>query len=241
MTTRTRAFGARIAAVARGVAILGFAALGLVSFSGASAQEVVLRGFGGATFGSVGIDAAASSPCVGIPQEPICPAVVVEEHGEHDLGTGFVVGGALGMRLDNFTLEGELAYRDGASAIVGQVAREFDVELYSLLANAWYDVPLPGGLIGYAGGGVGAAQGRWSWDGLAWLSRRGDDVETTFAWQLGAGLRYPLSEKTSIGAGYRRFEVPELVEESFSDETGSSSLNVDYAEDSVILEIVHAF
>lgn len=124
---------------------------------------------------------------------------------DYDFDTGFVVGGALGVELDGgLRIEGELAFRNNTMDQVtlntpfGSISAPYDAdaETQSLMANAWYDFELDGGFQPFIGGGVG----------LANIEIETVD-DTVFAFQVGAGVAFPLSSGLSITGEYRYFQM----------------------------------
>jgi opacity protein-like surface antigen len=166
-------------------------AVGLVAIpTVASAQEMVLRGFGG----------------VSLPQDAELSYYGYD--AEISAETGFVVGGALGVAVGDFVLEGELAYRaadlDELTVLgYGYDLTDSDIGVTSLMANAWYEFPTEGNFGIYAGGGIGIAN-----SDLTFLGYEGDSED--FAWQLGAGAHFKSDAGFSYGIAYRYFNVPEI-------------------------------
>ncbi len=148
-----------------------------------------------------------------------------------DLDTGFVVGAAAGFSFADFTFEGELAYRTAefgdASVSYDGYSYSYDADgdlsAFSLLANAWYNIPLTGSLAGYVGGGAGIAQVEAEFDGYSYDS-------SEFAWQLGGGLKYEVSPGFTLGVGYRYFTAPEIEDSDF-----------DFTANEVIFEVTTTF
>lgn len=65
-----------------------------------------------------------------------------------------------------------------------------------VMANAWYDIDFGTWVVPYLGGGVGYQRTEMSVSGS-------DNHDTGFAWQLGAGLGFLLSERTTLSLDYR--------------------------------------
>lgn len=122
--------------------------------------------------------------------------------------TGFMVGAAVGASLtDSLRGEVELSY---LSSDVKQVTEE-DTKAEStgnslagtfLLANLWYDMSW-GGFTPYLGGGMGMAL----MDVDIILYNEGssqiDDQSLALAAQIGAGVRFAVTDTLTIDAGYR--------------------------------------
>jgi opacity protein-like surface antigen len=129
-----------------------------------------------------------------------------------DLDTGFVVGGAVGWRInDVFRVEGELSYAryktggysysgpsSGSNPASGNLSATY------LLANVWADVAHFGNAKLYVGGGIGAAY--VTADTLFNNSPFGfgyGDGGWGFAGQLGAGVTYAVTQNIDLDLGYR--------------------------------------
>lgn len=69
----------------------------------------------------------------------------------------------------------------------------------SVMANAWFDIPLGEGFEPYVGGGVGITDVAFTGED--------SDGETLFTWQLGAGVAIPLSPKMKLTLDYRHRET----------------------------------
>lgn len=137
--------------------------------------------------------------------------------------TGYHIGGGLGYTLDTgIRLELEMLYHNnnvdslavrndggvGTALGVGSLSglnlkADGDVSVFAGMVNAFFDINTGTAWTPYIGGGIGIASVS------ADISSSGvklvDDSDTVFAWQAAVGLSYPLSPKTSIGAGYRYF------------------------------------
>ncbi|WP_027038333.1 outer membrane protein [Mesorhizobium ciceri] len=129
-----------------------------------------------------------------------------------DLNTGFVIGGAVGRRInDVFRVEGELSYArykassfsgsyDGVVFNSGDAAGNLSATY--LLANVWADVAHFGDAKLYVGGGIGAAYV------TADTHFDGDDFGYGpggwgFAGQLGTGVTYAVTQNVDLDFGYR--------------------------------------
>jgi len=153
-----------------------------------------------------------------------------------ELDDGFTAGIALGAQINEW-LRGEVELSGNWHDAEGFV--EFDdsspdattldgdeTALFAL-ANLWLEVPIGlGPLRPYAGGGVGF--GRLDLDIETSGSTLFDDADWGFAWQLGAGVAFDVSESIAIDVGYRykRIENVDIeVEDVFGD---SSDIEKDY-------------
>lgn len=157
-------------------------------------------------------------------------------HSETDPGYNIV--GAIGRSLGNgLRIEGEIGYRHadlskltvgndgglGAAAGVGSLnglsgsPSSGNSHALSFMANGYYDIDLPGTpLKPYIGGGIGFA--RVSADNVRFGGASlVDDSDVVFAYQVGAGLTYPLTAQTSAFVDYRYFATEDPT---FTDAVG---------------------
>lgn len=161
---------------------------------------------------------------------------------DYDTGTGFILGAALGARLDdNWRGEIEFAYQDSdvdnLNAEGGVISDNIiiptlgDVTSYTILANLWYDVdPINDtGLRPYVGGGIGygAVDIDLNTPGLNFLN--GDDGG--FAYQVGAGVTWDINEQSTFELGYR-YKGITGIDLSF-DDLGIPGITLDQDFDSV--------
>ncbi len=122
-----------------------------------------------------------------------------------DFKTGFTVGAAVGGNInDKLRGELELSFVNGNAT---QVFEEDDVQGtggkvdgYYAMANLWRDMDL-GGFNPYLGGGVGLALMDVDID-LA-DNDRNTDSTVALAAQLGTGVRFDVTDKLTLDAGYR--------------------------------------
>lgn len=84
-----------------------------------------------------------------------------------------------------------------------QVPAHLNLRAYSLMANAWYDFNTDTGFTPYIGGGIGLAQVQI--DGSLNGTNLHEKNDTTFAYQLGAGISVPISDSIKASLDYRYF------------------------------------
>lgn len=142
----------------------------------------------------------------------------------YDFDTGFVLGGAFGVHLDQWLkglkVELEAAYR--RNDITGHYTTDGNdtgsingnISTFSIMANAWYEIDTNWRNVRpYVGGGVGWAR---SHHNQFWLSSNSVSTFTTsgsnsgFAFQLGVGLIYEIMQGVDVGVGYRYFDGPNI-------------------------------
>ena len=82
------------------------------------------------------------------------------------------------------------------------------MENNSVMLNAYYDIDTGTKLTPYVGAGIGMARLKGS--------IKGDDAnasksKTTFAWQVGAGVSYAMTDNLALDAGYRYLRWKEVL------------------------------
>lgn len=141
---------------------------------------------------------------------------------------GYIIGGAVGVDWGNkIRTEIELSharwtsdkYRyatfDGSNAGTSQASS--DVSATYLLGNAWLDLSQGSRITPYVGGGVGIG-----WASVnAFTNSSGPFANESFsatglAFQIGAGVRFDLSENVVIDAGYRFKDIVGLNYPSYN-------------------------
>jgi opacity protein-like surface antigen len=150
------------------------------------------------------------------------PVNTVIDHDDIGFDGDVNVGYDFGM----FRLEGEFGYkrasvnsedtrRSNAFAAAGNNI-DGHSQVTSLMANALIDIGDPGGVNFFAGGGAGIAWHKFNYTGNigpATLANPNgapftvEDSDSAFAWQLLAGVRFPVSENVDLGLKYRYFDA----------------------------------
>lgn len=168
--------------------------------------------------------------------------------------TGWVIGGAVGYDLNEilkgWKTEIEVSYRenqrDGSWATATSTgnssgALDFDHSTLAVMANAWYEFPI-GGMSPYVGGGVGWGRSTFKGNYLDGGTNPAFEFENNgFAWQLGAGVNFPIKPGMSMGLGYRYFRGPEVEALSYGAVsdccTNAAQSDVDTENHSVIVNL----
>lgn len=149
--------------------------------------------------------------------------------GGYELGTktGYIVGGAIGMRVwDPLRAEVELSYSEwdaednvhwhGYGDGSGSYSAKGHLDATYLLANIWYDIPTGTSFTPYLGGGAGVgwadAHTRFNDEDYGY-----GDGEAGFAFQLGAGLVFGVTDNIAIDVGYR---FKSILDVGFEDSDG---------------------
>lgn len=139
----------------------------------------------------------------------------VSEKFEYD--TGYVLGAALGYGFGKFRAEGEISYQKNDIDKYSESGSSSDVngDLSSLafLINGYFDFINESAFTPYISAGLGYAQidlNDFNIPGSGDPDINKDD--TVFAYQLGVGVGYAVTENVTIDAKYRYFatENPEL-------------------------------
>lgn len=137
------------------------------------------------------------------------------EHGAKvTFDPGYFLAPAIGYRFCNgFRVEGEFGYRHNCLKRLKFYGTSFHVsgkfETYSGLANVYYDLPMCWCLKPYIGAGIGYAytkatvHGDGYYSGSSSSSSRGH--RSGFAWQVIAGVAYPICENIDLAVEYRFF------------------------------------
>jgi len=111
--------------------------------------------------------------------------------------TGYLINGAVGLKLDNYRVEAELGYHSNSvdSAKISGFNGSY-VNLWTYMANGYYDIKIKNSKFSpYVMGGLGIAH--------ATLDSNGSPSSTKFAWQLGAGVSLKATDLINIDLGYR--------------------------------------
>ncbi len=154
-----------------------------------------------------------------------------------DLKSGINALGAVGCDYGNYRLEAEIGYqqnklRSGVDSIDGVVQyyplegsryeMRGDVSVLSLMGNGYYDFHLGSGIDFYATAGIGVAQVSFKdmnsvhnydpvYDVLYDNPNPGyNDHATTLAYQVGAGLAFPVTHNIKLDLRYRYFATTDF-------------------------------
>jgi opacity protein-like surface antigen len=160
---------------------------------------------------------------LGLPGSPAVQPYVVPgpATNDEDLKAGWAVGAAVGYQWG--WLRGDLSVdylgrRDfserftGAcgTACTGTLDGQFSA--VPVLANVYYDIGTWHGFTPYLGAGLGVAH--LQWDSLKLSGQCNGPCPSAsgeghwrFAWQMGAGVSYAVSEKVSVDADYRLLDL----------------------------------
>ena len=139
---------------------------------------------------------------------------------------GYDIAGTVGYDFGRFRLEGEIGYSD--VGLDGSQAPQNDpvgmgtrwdavggVKTTRYMINALVDFGQPGRVNGFAGAGIGGADLDLYIRNEPFDIPIFDDKDGSFAWQLLAGVRVPVSSKLDAVAKYRFFNAPGAEWENF--------------------------
>jgi opacity protein-like surface antigen len=160
---------------------------------------------------------------VGLPASPSLRPYTVPgatTRGE-DLHAGWAVSGAIGYQWGWLRSDISLDYlgrRDFSERFAGACGTSCSGTLKGecsaipVLANFYYDIGTWKGITPYLGAGLGAAH--LQWDDLKLAGHCNGPCPAAsgaghwrFAWQVGAGVSYAVSEKVSVDADYRLLDL----------------------------------
>lgn len=137
---------------------------------------------------------------------------------QHD--TGYELDAVVGFDFGMLKTEGELSFKHAGfdaldpsqewidfleDQLTGVIVDPSDIELengmdiISVMGNGFVDFGPDDGFGGYVGGGVG----------YGWAKAYGE-TDGSFAWQLVAGARYPVSADVDVGIKYKYFDMSSL-------------------------------
>ena len=129
--------------------------------------------------------------------------------------TGWALGGALGYDFNRFRVEGEISYQtndiDKVGAMGVSLAASGDVSSLAFLINGYFDFVNDSAFTPYITAGLGYAQIDLNDFNVAGsgLSDYSDD-DSVFAYQVGLGVGYAVTEKVTIDVKYRYFATEDL-------------------------------
>jgi len=138
------------------------------------------------------------------------PAIPVAIELSYD--TGWKLGAALGYRLSNFRVEGEVSYQKNDIDETKVMGMSFDstgdVSGVALLVNGYYDFTNSTAFTPYISAGLGYAKVEVNDYNIVGsnISDSNED-DSVFAYQFGAGVGYSVNENVTIDLKYRYFST----------------------------------
>src|SRR5690348_4596722 len=135
-----------------------------------------------------------------------------------DHKSGYDVDAIAGYDFGAVRVEAEVGYKHAAIDSLNSLDTVFPASgkatVLSLMGNVLFDFGDENGLSGYAGGGVGVARAKYSFDAPRLLPYAGavsfSDSSSKLAWQAILGVRYAVTPNVDLGLKYRLFNVGRL-------------------------------
>jgi len=157
------------------------------------------------------------------------------ETWEYD--TGYIVSGAIGQMIENFRIEGEVAYQaNDVDTIDGMSISPFSIETSALsfLVNGYLDFNTGNIMTPYITAGIGASRIEADMMGLVEFD------DTVFGYQLGVGVGFAMSETVLLDLRYRYFGASD-AEFNYNIEGISGSAEVEIASHNITAGLRFAF
>ena len=184
--------------------IVCIAGVALLTLSGTFARAGMYAGINGGAINATDTDVSYTAEFANSPD--------VTGEGEVTWDVGYWFSGFVGYGLDNLPvrLEGEVFYQghdaDTSTAYgVTGVARG-ERASYGLLANVYYDFINDSRLTPFVGAGIGAS--RVEVTDVTDNFKSVKDV--VFAWQIGGGLAYAITDRVSADLKYRYYRTSDI-------------------------------
>lgn len=131
--------------------------------------------------------------------------------GDTDMDAGLFVSIAAGTNVGSYPLriEGEFVATENDLDVAGLAAGVSDVKHSSqtVFLNAIYDFNV-GGFTPYVGGGFGYGRVGYEVDGP--LIAANEQNDKGFAWQVKAGVTFPVSDRMTLDIGYRYLKTADF-------------------------------
>jgi opacity protein-like surface antigen len=127
-----------------------------------------------------------------------------------EFDTGLAFGAALGYDFNRFRAEGEISYQKNDIDKIGSpgviLDATGDAKALSFLINGYYNFINSSAFTPYISAGIGFAQVEFNDLDISSLGFSGsNDEDTVFAYQIGIGVGYAVTEKVTIDVKYRYF------------------------------------
>jgi len=156
---------------------------------------------------------------------------------ELEYDTSFTVGGAIGYRLGesgDYRVEGEVAYQNNevdrignnslpAELDDGEILSSMETSVLTFLLNGYIDFNYGSAFSWFFTGGLGFARidGEMTVDGVT-----DDEDDTVFAYQLGVGTGYAVTETVTLDCKYRYLRTEDFNIEGGDVEVASPSHSI---------------
>lgn len=125
----------------------------------------------------------------------------IDPTGTITFKNGMPWGGALGLKGEEYRIEAALGYQvnhvDTSTVAMASGSR---VDMFSYMANIYYDYELDWNVSPYLMGGAGATSFTHKAPNVA------DVTKSVFTWQVGVGVGVKATENVTVDLGYRYFK-----------------------------------
>jgi len=129
--------------------------------------------------------------------------------------TGAAALWTVGYARNQWRVESELSWRrndlDQVSGPGWSVSAGGTLRNFAWMVNGIYEVPMTNLFTTFLLGGIGLAMVEGEVTSVAGDGVAVDDDKTSFAYQVGAGVEYPLSEDFALEVSYRFFGTPTVA------------------------------
>ena len=146
-----------------------------------------------------------------------------------EFDTGPALGAALGYDFNKFRVEGEISYQKNDVSQIGSqgvlLNNTGEAVAFSFLINGYYDFINSSAFTPYISAGLGFAQVEFNnldISGLGFSGSNNDD--TVFAYQLGIGIGYAVTEKVTIDVRYRYLDTEDSEYDTTKAEFASNNV-----------------
>lgn len=145
--------------------------------------------------------------------------------GSLAIGTSFKVNkGTVRTELEyNKNQSNEKTYAMRIAGVSNYFNGKFEIETQSVMLNAYYDFETESKLRPYIGAGLGFAKNKGS---LTAAFMTGSIDNSAFAWQVGAGTGYKLTDNITVDAGYRYVDYGDISGYGVDVETSAHELYI---------------
>ena len=146
-----------------------------------------------------------------------------------EFDTGLAFGAALGYDFNRFRAEGEISYqkndidKTGSPGVILDATG--DAKALSFLINGYYNFINSSAFTPYISAGLGFAQVEFNDLDISGLGFSGsNDEDTVFAYQVGIGIGYAVTEKVTIDVKYRYIGAEDSEYDTTKAEFASNNL-----------------
>jgi len=166
--------------------------------------------FPGPVSGAEGFYASGNIGVVKVDDSDITDSTVPGITVDTEFDNGLAFGAALGYDFNRFRVEGEISYQQNDIDKIGSQGVIYDATgdttVLSFLINGYYDFINSSAFTPFVSAGLGVAQVEFNNFNISRFGFSGsNDEDTVFAYQIGMGVGYAVTEKVTIDIWYRYF------------------------------------